>query len=283
MADTQTRYSTQATYEKYKQNNFNAVTPIDCRRGAGSELCQEQDNDANLILKVKIDRDCAQWLGCKSSETVYDAGAGRYRDICTNMALCDASSGRAEDLFCSHYVDRSSTSTEPIFSEGSYLDAKLYSRRVIGLGNLDYSGFALPNSFQVSDLSMEKVGVDGALTTPDAAYKFANDYRLVGAIRMPPAIRAGLTYQHIVPPGPNDARILDGTPIAGRYPELHLCQHVSTGRIGYYRTSDRDSGRDFDCFLAVGGAMQGATSTDALSFTNLQESFPPPIQNKKQF
>lgn len=275
MADTQTRYSTQASYAKYKQNNFNAVTPIDCRNGS-SDLCGTDENDANLIMKVKIDRDCAQWLGCKSSETVYDAGAGKYRDICTNMALCDAASGKPGDLFCSHYVDRSSTSTEPIFSQGAFLDTRLYTSRPIGLGTLDYSGFALPNSFQVSDLSMERIGVDGALTAPDHAYRFANEYRLAAAIRMPPAVRVGTTYQHIVPPGPNDARMLDGTPIAARYADLHLCQQINTGRIGYYRVADRESGRDFNCFLAVGGAMQGTTSTDALSFTNLQEAFSSP-------
>lgn len=273
MADTQTRYSTQASYQKYKNNNFGAVTPVDCRQGAGSELCEDDENDANLIMKVKIDRDCAQWLGCKSSETVYDAGVGKYRDICTNMALCDASSNKPGDLFCSHYVDRSSTSTEAIFVQGSYLDSKHYSSRAIGLGKLDYSGFTLPNAFQISDLGMEKVGADGALATPDHGYRFANDYRLAAMIHMPPVVRVGTAYQHLVPPGPNDARILDGTPLASRYPELHLCQQLSTGRIGYYRVADRDSGRDFNCYLAVAGALQGSTSTDALSFTNLQQSF----------
>lgn len=278
LSDSQVNYSTKATYAKYDQNAYRAVTPIDCVRDSGNELCQNTTNDANLVLKVGVDRDCAQWLGCKSSERVYDSAAGQYRDICTDLALCDSASNVPNDLFCAHYVDRSSTTTEPVLTKGAFFDAKLYSTRKTGLGAMDYSGFAIPGSFQIPDVQMTKVGVNGALSTPNNNSRFANEYRLAAVIRMPPLSTSipGPTRVHVPAPRPNEARILDNDPIARAYPNLRLCQQIATGRIGYYIESEATTLREFNCYLAVSGVSEGGGSTNPYSFTALQEAFSTP-------
>lgn len=227
----------------------------------------EDSNDSNLIVKVNVDRDCAQWLGCKSAETVRDPATNQYKDLCTDLALCDKASGQAGDRFCGNYVNRQSTSTEPILSQGAFFNIGLYTKRSVGLGETDYSGYALPGAFQVLDLKSTRVANDGAKTVPDAAYRFSQDYRLAAAIPMPAAVPSGLGYRHVRRAQVNEAEMLDGTPLASRFPGLFLCRHIGTGRIGYYLENERGSARDFTCYIPVRG------ENDTFDFQNVVEKF----------
>lgn len=240
----------------------------------------DQANDANLLLKVSVDRECSQWLGCRSSETVLDPSTNKYKEICSVPALCDKGSGVANDQFCASYVDRRSTSTEPILAQGQVLTASLYAGRGLGLGQRDYSGYAIPDSFQVMDLQNVRVAVEGAKNIPDAAFRLSQEYRLTAAIPMPPLRRitvGGVTrYQHTLRPGLNQAKILneyqwsdassDGLAISN--PTLALCKHVSSGRIGYYIPSQAaDDRRSANCYLPVN------TSSELFNFDKVSQTF----------
>jgi hypothetical protein len=50
-------------------------------------VAPERSNDANLLLKVSVDRECSQWLGCRSSETVLDPSTNRYTEVCSMPAI----------------------------------------------------------------------------------------------------------------------------------------------------------------------------------------------------
>jgi hypothetical protein len=239
----------------------------------------DQANDANLLLKVSVDRECSQWLGCRSSETVLDPSTNKYKEICSVPALCDKSSGVANDQFCASYVDRRSTSTEPILAQGQVLNASVYAGRNLGLGQRDYSGYAIPNSFQVMDLQNVRVAVEGAKNISDASFRLSQDYRLTAAIPMPPLrsipLPGGARYQHVLRPTPNQAKILneyerpdalDGLAIAN--PTLALCKHIASGRIGYYIPSQTTDGRrSANCYLPVNA------SSELFNFDKVSQSF----------
>ncbi len=230
-------------------------------------------NDTNTVMKVKLDRDCTQWLGCRSAETVLDPGTGNYRDVCTNLALCDASSERAGDIFCSNYVNRTTTGTEPILNEGAFFDADRYASRRTGLGEKDYSGYSIPNSFLPMDVASVRVAFDGANNVPDAKRRFSTEYRLAGAvkIKMDPVGTAGRCVQATTAGG-DQALVIPATEEPQRaYPTLNLCRHVGTGAIGYYSATEMTDAEarcaPVYCYLPLN--WQG----DASNFHNLSSAF----------
>ncbi len=226
-------YSVAASYRKYNSNDFRPTQPIDCSRDFADPACQSTTStDANILVKIKVDRDCAQWLGCKSSESVFDPATSQHKEICTNVALCDKSTGKPGEIFCANYVDRSATSTEAVMQAGKFFDINTYTERPVGLGTKDYSGYAMPNAFQISELVTARVGVEGAKNVDNNDNRFALDYRLAASVLIPVVTGFPLTFK--ADPGINDARILDSTPIGEANRTLNLCQHIGSGIIGYY-------------------------------------------------
>lgn len=252
MSDPVLKYSVAASYRKYADNDFRPTQPVDCFRNPTDPSCTataSTSSDANLLLKIKIDRDCAQWLGCKSSESVFDAATSQYKEICTNVALCDKSTDRPGEIFCANYVDRSATSTEAVMQRGKFFDIDAYTERPVGLGEKDYSGYALPDTFQIPELVTARVGSDGANNVENNKYRFALDYRLAASVQMPtePRLVGGVTVglQFRANPGANFARPLaitpTGAPIQLANPGIKLCEHVGTGIIGYFLATDVSS------------------------------------------
>ncbi len=224
------------------------------------------ENDANLIVKVNIDRDCAQWLGCSSSEVVFDPATNRSRSLCTNVALCDKGRVDTGDQYCEGYVNRASTSTEPVLTKGLAFTQPVYINRDIGLGQKDYSGYAIPNAFLPIDMVNARVAIDGTGGDTRATGKYARDYRLVSAVSMPPAHhprqnRPPVTdpacagrdtcFDHNQPALPNQAEILDRrSRLGAAYPSLHLCQHIQTKLIGYFIPNEANVTSTSVCYLA---------------------------------
>lgn len=239
--------------------------------------CVVPQNDANVLVKVNTDRDCSQWLGCQSAETVFDPATNQYRDVCTNLALCNKTTDTPGDIFCANYVDRTNPSLEPILTQGKFFDVANYTSRRTGLGTNDYSGYSIPNSFQVPDTAVARVGVDGAKTVTDNENRFARDYRLTAVARIPvnvigPPDGSG-ARPLVANPSPNEARVLEGPGVGAANPGLRLCQHVGSGIIGYYREEDRRSATitsprpSFNCYLPL------RRESDAYNFQNLAGTF----------
>jgi hypothetical protein len=60
MTDPTLKYNVAASYDKYEQNDFRPTSPLDCFRNPTDPACAgvlATENDANVLLKVKIDRD----------------------------------------------------------------------------------------------------------------------------------------------------------------------------------------------------------------------------------
>lgn len=191
-----------------------------------SGTCQK--NNANLILKVKLDRDCTTWLGCSSGETVYDTAQQKYVDLCTNLQACDKGLGTTGKNFCAHYVDRNPQAPvlkpgqgfyEPVLRQGVFLNATMYAGRPVGFGQPDYSSYALPNHFQIADYATRPVGYDLLVNRGNVKNQFVHDYRNVAVLPLTDAAQAiGTAYKFV----------------DQQYPYLNLCKNVQTGLVGYY-------------------------------------------------
>jgi hypothetical protein len=152
------------------------------------------------------------------------------------------------------------------------LTQPLYTGRSVGLGEKDYSGYAIPNAFLSTDLVNARVAIDGTNGDTRATSKFARDYRLVAAVTMPPArpVRpVGLStcngddfcFDHNQPPLQNQAKILDRrTRLGAAYPNLHLCQHLQTNLIGYFVPQKVSATTTSFCYLA--SSFDPTTVTD---------------------
>jgi len=228
--------STVATYKDSHAHNDNPVSAVNCDTDPGNAYCAGAANDTNRIVKVKLDRDCQTWLGCSSAETVYDPAQAKYVDLCTDLKVCDQPGGSASKNFCAHYVDRTvggaSSGTgfhEPVLLQGRFFDTNTYVDRPTGFGDPDYSGYAIPNHFQVADMVTRRVAYDLLAGSPGAKRdSFIRDYRLVARVPMASGNGGATKYSD------------------QKYPLLKLCKDNKTGQVGYYTAED-----DTTCYLAI--------------------------------
>lgn len=215
-------------------SNDTTTDPNDGFLGAGR--CQK--NDSNIIIKVKLDRDCQTWLGCSAAETVYDSSQKKYIDLCTNLGVCDQLGGTASKNFCGHYVDRrwnnSEADRKKLLMEGKFLGIQSYIERETGLGQPDLAGYSIPNHFQAADLMMRRVGYELLANRPGPQRdRLYGDFRLVA--RVPFAAMSFSSDPNRAIPHPDTA-----------YPYLNLCKHLQSGMIGY-----RVAGESTSCFLPI--------------------------------
>ncbi|MEO5927804.1 MAG: hypothetical protein ABIO72_03720 [Patescibacteria group bacterium] len=197
-------------------------------------------NNANAVMKVKLDRDCAQWLGCSSSETVYDPSQGKYIQQCADVALCDQSKGSSAGSFCAHYVDRKK---DAVMTPGTFFNRETYTKRPVGFGLMDYSGYSIPDRFQAADIQNRKVGAELFTGTPAIANRFALDYRLVAAV-------------------PESTGLAEFNVTDNLYPNLKLCRSLQTGRIGY--TLSAKPGEHV-CYFALDALTERSSELENLS------------------
>ena len=119
-------------------------------------------NDANTVLKVNRDRECSEWLTCSDAQTTWDERTNSYKTICGDIGLCTEYSTTGNASFCSAWKSD---------APATVLDNDLYSERDVSWYGDDYSGYAIPGSLPVDQLTQKDVS-DPADTAAD------NDYRL---------------------------------------------------------------------------------------------------------
>jgi len=90
--------------------------------------------DSNVVLKVKRDRTCGEWLTCLGEREVWDKNIGDWYNSCEFIARCDKLIGSGEGSGCSHYVFN---------SDPKPLTEKTYTDRNISWSGMDYSGHSL--------------------------------------------------------------------------------------------------------------------------------------------
>lgn len=119
----------------------------DCN-GVVGETCQLNEADANVVLNVRRDRVCAEWLACKSSSPVWDPALKRFRDVCDAVGLCNESVATAEGTQCVSWINR----------PAEILSKAVYQDRALGYDGRDFSGHSIPNMYPVESLQQVYVG-----------------------------------------------------------------------------------------------------------------------------
>lgn len=143
-------YDASATYEA-----------SDARHGRLVNAVSGAANDTNVVIKVQRDRQCSQWLDCRSSETVFNSSAGQYQSVCTSFGVCAEYEHSGNTTRCLRYVEGSYA--------GQTLTPKVYASRDTSWKGEEFTSFAIPNEYSVDELVTVNVGSSSA----------SPDYRLV--------------------------------------------------------------------------------------------------------
>jgi hypothetical protein len=155
-------WSSAATYKAgEKLENAQGVQPI--------SASDPNLNDANILIKVQRDRECGEWLQCRSSHRVWDGKSSKWKNICDDIGRCDQTPENATqgDLTnCANWVDADNE------YGGQVLSTELYANRDVTWSGRDFSGYSIPNIFPVEELSQVNVGPKNS----------APDWRLVKTV-----------------------------------------------------------------------------------------------------
>ena len=121
-------------------------TNSDCPDGQQCvDMSQElRGNNSNMILKVRRDRECGEWLSCRSSATVWDNETSQYKNVCTDLGLCNEYSQTGEASECVNFIESEHA--------GDVLTEKLYSSRDISWEGQDYSSYSIPNYYSIDEI-----------------------------------------------------------------------------------------------------------------------------------
>ena len=106
-------------------------------------------NDSNVVLSVKRDRECSQWLACDSPQQVWDPQQSAWRTVCTSLDLCNGPAA-VQDLTSCKYVAEKPKPT--VFNNN------IYTGRSIGWFGEDYTGYTIPGLFPLDALEPVNVG-----------------------------------------------------------------------------------------------------------------------------
>lgn len=82
-SDVVTFYDSERTYNIIA-NEGRGSSPASC----DTSIDPSCDLDANKLIKVSKDRQCAEWLACKSSSAVLDPDSQEYKIICDQLDTC---------------------------------------------------------------------------------------------------------------------------------------------------------------------------------------------------
>ncbi len=110
-------------------------------------------NDANLLIKTRPDRECGEWLYCKSVVKSEDSD-GNERQMCLEVGLCD--SINSEGL-CNGFPV--STRENQMFSSDNFRDSSGYSKVGIDFGDLNFD--SVFNEIVVGNYPFEKMVQSG--------------------------------------------------------------------------------------------------------------------------
>jgi len=122
-------YNASSTYSASKSRNGALVPP-----STSGTL------NTNVILKVRPDRECAEWLACNSRQATWDANQGKWRNVCTGLTLCNQSkvSGSGEE--CTNSID----------PDARLLTADVYAKGPREFATNEPTGFSIPNRYPIT-------------------------------------------------------------------------------------------------------------------------------------
>jgi hypothetical protein len=142
-------WNTALSYAASAEQDSKLVSPIGGVAGAS--------NDANVILKVDRDRECGEWLQCRSSHRVFDQQSGSYKEICDAIGRCNKSpesAAKGDITNCANWVGSQELANQ-VLTEDVYR-----GRRVDWTGQ-EFSGYSILNYYPADELSEINFGNNG--------------------------------------------------------------------------------------------------------------------------
>lgn len=197
------------------------------------------NNDSNVVLKVDRDRECSEWLSCKSA-IVHTESDGRQKELCYDYRACNAIN---PDGSCANWVGQNELSLLPL-SEGRY------TTRKVGWNDPEYSGYTLHNTHQINDF--QYISFDLSAQRDRATSQSDREQ-----------IKRLEETQYLVYPFTNadrDCRLADGTPKE----DLDVCGPNERGRCIGQR-----------CYTSIDGNLPPSTDvpTSSLTVSQLRKLF----------
>ncbi|MDD5625572.1 MAG: carbohydrate binding domain-containing protein [Patescibacteria group bacterium] len=148
-------YNTFATYKKSEATNpkYELVSPVNCAKEGSEDYTKyclpngQTTNDANIILKVRQDRTCGEWLTCTSSRSEWDTNSGSYKDICEAVGRCDKLIGSGNTNQCGHLIWEQNPAV---------LTENIYQDRDVSWSGMDYAGHSIYNMYPIERLTAKE-------------------------------------------------------------------------------------------------------------------------------
>ncbi len=123
-------YDSVATYEASTADNFELVDPT---------VVDPTTGDTNIVLKVIRDRQCSEWLACRSSITVVD-DKGISHELCQEFQACSELNASGD---CTNWVRTK--------EDNQRLTESKYISRGVEWHDPDYTGYSLFNKYNPSN------------------------------------------------------------------------------------------------------------------------------------
>ncbi|PIT88724.1 MAG: hypothetical protein COU29_00535 [Candidatus Magasanikbacteria bacterium CG10_big_fil_rev_8_21_14_0_10_36_32] len=137
-------WNTTSTYEVSQSAQDAFVVPVD-----KAEL-----NDANIILKVTHDRECAEWGYCDLKQDYKDEDTGETTSRCYHLGVCQKATGSS--IFNKECL----VPVTQWDDKNQELSLAHYNSREAYWDSLDYSGYSVPWLYSIADLTARPLAGD---------------------------------------------------------------------------------------------------------------------------
>jgi len=134
--------------------SYNATTTYAENISTGHAVNPLSDNlnNANILVKVRKDRECSEWLDCKSASAVFNPQTNTYDTVCDAIGTCLEYDNTNSINHCKRWAP--DTTADDIA-----LTDEVYRARTTGANNHlawsdpDYLGYSIPNLLPLDSLS----------------------------------------------------------------------------------------------------------------------------------
>ncbi len=117
------------------------------------------DADSNVVLKVRRDRTCGEWLSCQSEQARLNPQSNTFDSICYSLGACNslAGTGTGSSARCGNWL---SGSWQPNDSTPQVHSLAWYQRQPRNWDDPEYSGYSMANVYPLDALTQKNYSTD---------------------------------------------------------------------------------------------------------------------------
>lgn len=214
-------------------------------------------NDANLIVKARLDRECSEWLSCESESPTWDEAAGKFKNVCTGFLSCKKNAENGQPGSC----------VEVVHDDHKRYTSTVYASRDTGWYGEDASGFTITDAYPMSYVLPVSVVPRGCVTAADPTIAVMNGSH-VKTCKTTDNCGAGsmcMTFEGMCRQGDTlktDAPCHRDSDCSLKDGEICARSYLATHRFGVVFTPNKACTTDSDCTALKNGADDNGTCTD---------------------